>query len=213
MNQSLAMKFQAYHNARMDMAEIAPRQQRRRSGRNKLCTCRPSVTISHMSKWNLQLFLERKTTHGTDCSRHTDTTTWSFGLRALIPRIQAMFGLQVGGWSLSMVGRISPHFVVDPSQSPAFVAISEARKDLSKIPMLNGAYRYDRLTRIETKTATSNGLTVSVYTESPLDIFYQTHIESICATLRFRLLQAFASGTASPADRSPEGITILYVCC
>src|SRR6478609_1345879 len=114
MNQSLAKNLQSYRRAGMNIRELAPQQERRRTGRNKLCTCRPSITISHVSKWNLQLFLDRKIIHSTDCSLHTDTTTWSVGVRALNPRIQAMLGLQLGGWSLSMLGKISPHYVVDP---------------------------------------------------------------------------------------------------
>lgn len=196
------------------MAELAPQQQRRRTGRGQLCTCRPSITISHVSKWNLQLFLKKKTTHSTDCARHTDTTTWSFGLRALSPRMQAMLGFRLGGRSLSMVGKISPHNIVDPLRSPAFIAMEEARRSLREFAVSYSGRKYiSSLRWIGTRRATSNGLTLLVHESSPLNLSFQRHVESTCATLRSRLLQAFASGTATPADRSPEGITILYVRC
>lgn len=195
------------------MAEIAPQQQRRRSGRNKLCTCRPSVTVSHMSKWNLQLFLEKKITHATDCSRHTDTTTWSIGLRTFTPRIQAMLRLRSGGWSLSMIGKISPHNIVDPLRSPAFLAMSEAETKLRVFLESDEGYDHGMPAPEATTTATSNGLTVTVDEGFPLDPICQTHIESICVRLQSRLFQAFSSGTASPADRTPEGVTLLFVCC
>jgi hypothetical protein len=118
-----------------------------------------------------------------------------------------MLGLQLGGWSLSMVGKISPHYVVDPSQSPAFVAIQEAMTVLRELEISNRGQNRGRLT-----TATSNGLTVLVVKGPPIDLSYQKHMESVCATLQSRLLQAFASKTASPADRTPDGTTVLYVC-
>ena len=84
-----------------------------------------------MSKWNLQLFLERKTTHATDCSRHTDTTTWSFGLRALNPRIQALFALNALQFAAKihealiivsigdiLMGRINHHLLNDGDSLP-----------------------------------------------------------------------------------------------
>jgi hypothetical protein len=201
------MNLQSYKNAGMYISEFPP-QHRRPSRRNRLCTCTPSITVSHLSKWNLQIFLDRKTTHSTACSLHTSTTTWSFGLRSLNPRIQVMLGLQLGGWSLSMVGKISPHYVVDPLQSPAFVAIREAWESLQGFSASKGRHNHDVLT-----TATADGLTVLINKGSPLDLSYQRHIESTCATLRLSLLQAFTAGTASPADRTPEGITVLSVCC
>jgi len=123
-----------------------------------------------------------------------------------------MLGLQLGGWSLSMTGKISPHNVVDPLKSPAFFAMSEAKRKLRQFLIPDSRYDHDILTRVETTTATSNGLTVVVDEGCPLELSYQRHIESICTILRSRLLQAFASGTASPADRTPEGITLLFVC-
>jgi hypothetical protein len=184
-------------------------QQSRQTGTNKSCTCTPSITISHVTKWNFQLFLDRKITHATNCSRHTDTTTWSLGLRALSPRIQVMFGLQLGGWSLSMVGKITPHYIVDPLQSPAFTVMWEAKRNLERFPIAKGGGNADRSARVEKTTAACNGLTAIVYKCAPLDLPYQKHIESICATLRSKLLQAFALGRASPADRTPEGDTVL----
>ncbi|RSM15959.1 hypothetical protein CEP52_000428 [Fusarium oligoseptatum] len=45
-------------------------------------------------------------------------------------RIQMVVGIQLGGWTLSMVGRLSPHNMVDRKKSPAFIALDEAVRDL-----------------------------------------------------------------------------------
>jgi hypothetical protein len=120
-----------------------------------------------------------------------------------------MVGIQLGGWSLSMVGRLSPHNVVDDEKSPAFIALDEAlgalRAVKSRAPKLtpeiepSWEYRVDRL-RLSHTGPVSTSLTVQ---EEAKSLFYM---------LLQKLREAFESGTASPSDHTPDNQTLLHVC-
>ncbi|EEU39627.1 uncharacterized protein NECHADRAFT_81997 [Fusarium vanettenii 77-13-4] len=179
-------------------------RRRRRPRRNgAFCTCRPSGSSTYLRIYGLQLFCSQETAHSPNCPQRDSSTSWSCGVRALSPRIQMMVGIQLGGWTLSMVGRLSPHNMVDGKKSPAFIAIDKACLALESLEERCDALR-------------PPGVCITDYQwPSYLDSIsarscVQEEAKATFDTLFQQLREAFQSGKASPGDRMANGRTLLH---
>ncbi|KAJ3535244.1 hypothetical protein NM208_g7216 [Fusarium decemcellulare] len=114
-----------------------------------------------------------------------------------------MFGFQLGRWALSMTGSISPHNVVDPKRSPAFIAIEEARGAVQDCLYFNQGYMY--------KGALGGLRPSKLELLSAVKPSSAEKLESILETLLRKLIQAYEEGRASPTDRTPYGTSPLEV--
>ncbi|KAI8667510.1 hypothetical protein NCS56_00887500 [Fusarium sp. Ph1] len=173
------------------------RRQPRRNG--ALCTCRPSNSSTSLSIYGLQLFYSQETSHSPNCPLRDGSISWSCGVRALSPKIQMMVGIQLGGWTLSMVGRLSPHNVVDPDKSPAFIALKEARSAMTVI------MSQSRKRRVQLHIS-GPWHTEPVWT----GLTVQEQVKSLFHTLLQKLRESFESGTASPGDHTLGNFTLLH---
>lgn len=161
---------------------------RRRPRRNgALCTCRPWGSSTSLFIYGLQLFCSQEISHSPNCPHKDGLTSWSCGVRALNPKIQMTVGIQLGGWTLSMVGRLSPHNLVDPEKSPAFIAVKEASRDLQAFQARG-------------------------FSSSQPGYRIREEIKSIFHILLQKLRESFESGTAYPSDHTPGNLTLLHVC-
>ncbi|RSL54126.1 hypothetical protein CEP53_007527 [Fusarium sp. AF-6] len=166
-----------------DPAPSLEQHRRRRPRRNAtLCTCRPSGSRAYLSIYGLQLFYSQETSHLPNCPHRNGSISWSCGVRTLSPRIQMMVGIQLGGWTLSMVGGLSPHNIVDEEKSPAFIALKEATRALLR-------------QRHEIKRQRK-------YQLAPLSIETnrQEEVKMVFEALLQQLREAYGSGSASPGD-------------
>ncbi|RSL68919.1 hypothetical protein CEP54_002507 [Fusarium duplospermum] len=182
---------------------------RRQPRRNAaFCTCHPSGSSAYLSIYSLQLFYSQEISHLPNCHHRDGSTSWSCGVRALSPKIQMMVGIQLGGWTFSMVGRLSPHNVVDPEESPAFIAIHEASEALR----LLGPRREISIQQPKywLEASTSDGLWVSYLKPISVELRMQEEVRLIFDTLFRNLLEAFESGKASPSDHRANGATLLH---
>ncbi|KAF4471437.1 hypothetical protein FALBO_1642 [Fusarium albosuccineum] len=116
---------------------------------------------------------------------------------------QVMFGFQLGHRALSMTGSISPHNVVDPNRSPAFIAIEEAHNALERWESFDRGYTYQ---------AALSGLRPDRLTYMHPPNASKEKLNSLLETLLRKLIQAYEEGRASPTDRKPDGTTLLEVC-
>ncbi|RMJ07866.1 hypothetical protein CDV36_012525 [Fusarium kuroshium] len=167
---------------------------RRRPRRNAtLCTCRPSGSRAFLSIYGLQLFYSQEASHLPNCPHRDGSISWSCGVRALSPKIQMMVGIQLGGWTLSMVGGLSPHNIVDPKKSPAFIALREAERNLL------GWRRRIASEREYHQLALSSAETNR-----------QEEVKALFNTLLQKLREAFESGSASPGDYTADNFHALH---
>ncbi|KAM5373316.1 hypothetical protein ACJZ2D_007145 [Fusarium nematophilum] len=173
------------------------------------CTCSSVTQTSAVSFSALQLFLTKQDSHSETCSSRDTSTSWSCGLRVLKPRIQVMLGLQLGGWALSMCGRISPHNVVDPDKSPAFIAVKNAIGEIKDTFGIS-IFQTQLFPGSELRLVGSDGLrTLTVVQE--VDVLQRQAVTSTFESLLRSILQAFESGEASPTDQTPQGATVLHL--
>ncbi|WAO91110.1 Hypothetical protein NCS54_00856300 [Fusarium falciforme] len=191
-------------NSHEDPVPFLDGHRRRRSRRNSaFCTCRPSGSSTYLSIYGLQLFCSQETTHSPNCRHRDGSTSWSCGVRALSPKIQMMVGIQLGGWTLSMVGRLSPHNVVDPGKSPAFMALGKAWGALGAVRSRGDSW--------DQPGRRSQEYTVDSWRRSHIEpLTVQEEVKSLFHNLLQELREAFESGTASPSDHTPNNTTLLH---
>ncbi|KAI8718034.1 hypothetical protein NCS52_00881200 [Fusarium sp. LHS14.1] len=204
-NQAIVKRLDSHEDSASSLNGPLGHRRRRFRRNGAFCTCRPSSSSTYLRIYGLQLFCSRETAHTPNCPQRDGSTSWSCGVRALSPRIQMMVGIQLGGWTLSMVGRLSPHNIVDPKNSPAFIAIYEAASAARAIKSRAQGQRDCRGQGHSMDTMRpphigpgSTGLTV------------QEDAESLFRTLFQKLRESFESGTASPNDHTLGGTTLLH---
>ncbi|KAF4963898.1 hypothetical protein FSARC_8151, partial [Fusarium sarcochroum] len=212
-NQAVSLQLQSLTDAGTSFRR---RSQYHLAARNRPCTCRSHTKNSHVTIWNFQLFFSQQISHAPSCPHKVNLYTWSWGLRALDPRIQAVLGLKSGNKALSTTWGLSFHNIVDPYRSPSFVAVEEARKALESVRDTQQGSRWIRWNdgTIPVEQDSSNGICVLVPVpgNDRQSLSDRTAVRHVYKTLRRNLLHAFDSGAASPTDQTPEGDTVLHVC-
>lgn len=208
-NTAMVKRLDSHEDPIPSLEDPLGRRRRWLKSNGALCTCRPSGKNTYLSLYGFQLFYSQESAHFPSCPHRDGSTWWSCGVRALSPKIQVMVGIQLGGWTLSMVGRLSPHNVVDPEGSPAFIAIREASKALKslgsrrEVSMQQPKYWFE--------ASTCDGLWVSYLKPISVELRMQEEVRSLFNTLFQNLRDAFESGKASPGDRRANGATLLHV--
>lgn len=192
-NRAISKRLHSHEDLTPSLGDPFGHRRRRPRRNGAPCTCRPSSKNTYLPIYGLQLFCSQETSHSPNCPHWDGSTLWSCGVRALGPKIQMMVGVQLGGWTLGMVGRLTPHNMVDRRKSPAFIAMDKAYHQFVYRAFLP---RWNSIKRLESV---------------PSEPCIQEGLKTLFNTLIRELREAFESGKASPSDHMPNGRTLLHV--